>query len=81
MRKFGVHYSCVTGTVYTQFTNMAADRWLEDRALYGRYNCTSYQLMIGKKKQLQETVHSSLLLGCIYLLYMLYSNLSRMYCR
>jgi len=81
MRKFGVHYSCVTGTVYIQFTNMAADRCLEDRALYGRYNCTSYQLMIGKKKQLQETVHSSLLLGCIYLLYMLYSNLSRMYCR
>ena len=81
MRKFGVHYSCVTGTVYIQFTNMAADRCLEDRALYGRYNCTSYQLMIGKKKQLQETVHSSLLLGCIYLLYVLYSNLSRMYCR
>ena len=28
------------------------------------------------KKQLQETVHSTLLLGCFYLLYMLYSNLS-----
>ena len=28
------------------------------------------ELMI--KKQLQETVHSTLLLGCFYLLYMLY---------
>ena len=37
------------------------------------------ELMI-KKKQLQETVHSTLLLGCFYLLYMLYSNLSRTYC-
>ena len=54
MRKFGVHYSCVTGTVYIQFTNMAADRWLEDRALYGRYNCTSYQLMIGKKSNYKK---------------------------
>ena len=36
------------------------------------------ELMI--KKQLQETVHSTLLLGCLYFLYM-YSNLSRMYCR
>ena len=33
-----------------------------------------------KKKQLQETVRSTLLLWCFYLLYMLYSNLSRMYC-
>jgi len=39
-------------------------------------------LMTGKKKtQLQETVHSTVLLGCFYLLYMLYSNLSHMYCR
>ena len=29
------------------------------------------ELMIVKKKQLQETVHSTLLLGCFYLLYML----------
>ena len=28
------------------------------------------------EKQLQETVHSTLLLECFYLLYMLYSNLS-----
>ena len=34
------------------------------------------ELMIGKK-QLQETVCSSVLLGCFYPLYMLYSNLSR----
>ena len=33
--------------------------------------------MIGGKKQLQETVHSTILLGCYYHLYMLYSNLSR----
>jgi len=38
------------------------------------------ELMIGKKKQLQETVHSTLLLGCFYLLYVLYSNLSRVDC-
>ena len=31
------------------------------------------ELMI-VKKQLQETVHSTVLLGCFYLLYMLYSN-------
>ena len=37
------------------------------------------ELMI-KKKQLQETVHSTLLLGCFYLLYMLYSNLSLVFC-
>ena len=37
------------------------------------------ELMMGKK-QLQETEHSTLLLGCFYLLYVLYSNLSRMYC-
>ena len=37
------------------------------------------ELLIGKKK-LQETVHSTLLLGCFYLLYMLYSNLSRAHC-
>jgi len=29
------------------------------------------ELMIVKKKQLQETVHSTVLLGCFYLLYML----------
>jgi len=29
------------------------------------------ELMIVKEKQLQETVHSTLLLGCFYLLYML----------
>jgi len=29
------------------------------------------------KKHLKETVHSSLLLGCFYLWYMLYSKLSR----
>ena len=33
-----------------------------------------------KKKQLQETVHSTLLLGCFNLLYMLYSNLYRVFC-
>ena len=33
-----------------------------------------------KKKQLQETVHSTVLLWCFYLLYMLYSNLSPVYC-
>ena len=27
-----------------------------------------------------ETVHSAVLLGCFYLLYMLYSNLSRVFC-
>ena len=32
-----------------------------------------------KKKQLQETVHSTLLLGYFYLLYM-YFNLSRVFC-
>ena len=37
------------------------------------------ELMI-KKKQLQETVHSTVLLGYFYLLYMLYSNLSCVYC-
>jgi len=38
------------------------------------------ELMI-VKKQLQETVHSTVLLGCFYLLYMLYnSNLSRVFC-
>ena len=37
------------------------------------------ELMIEKK--LQETTHSALLLGCFYLLYMLYSNLSRVFCR
>jgi len=36
------------------------------------------ELMI-KKNQLQENVHSTLLLGCFYLLYMLYSNLSRVF--
>jgi len=36
------------------------------------------ELLIGKK-QLQETVHSTLLVGCFYLLYMLYSNLSRVF--
>ena len=36
------------------------------------------ELMI--KKQLQETVHSSALFVCFYLLYMLYSNLSRVFC-
>ena len=30
-----------------------------------------YDIMIVKKKQLQETVHRTLLLGCFYLLYML----------
>jgi len=29
------------------------------------------ELMIVKKTQLQETVHSTVLLGCFYLLYML----------
>ena len=33
-----------------------------------------------KKKQLQETVHSTLLLGCFCLLYMLYSNLTLVFC-
>ena len=28
------------------------------------------ELVIVKKKQLQETVHSTVLLGCFYLLYM-----------
>jgi len=37
------------------------------------------ELMI-VKKQLHETVHSTLLLGCFYLLYMLYSKLSRVVC-
>ena len=32
--------------------------------------------LMNKKKQLQETVHSTLLLRCFYLLFMLYSNLS-----
>jgi len=30
-------------------------------------------------KKIQETVHSTVLFGCIYLLYMLYSNLSRVF--
>jgi len=37
------------------------------------------ELMIGKK-HLQEITRSTLLLGCFYLLYILYSNLSRVYC-
>jgi len=38
------------------------------------------ELMIGEGGgQLQETIRSSLLLGCFYLLYM-YSNLSSVYC-
>ena len=37
------------------------------------------ELMI-VKKQLPETVHSTVLLGCFYLLYMLYSDLSRVFC-
>jgi len=37
------------------------------------------ELMI-EKKQLQETVHSTPLLGCFYLLYILYSNVSRLFC-
>ena len=41
---------------------------------------TVSELMIVKKNQLQQTVHSAVLLGCFYLLYMLYSNLSRAYC-
>jgi len=36
------------------------------------------ELMI--KKQLQGTVNSTLLLGCFYVFYMLYSNLYRVYC-
>jgi len=36
-------------------------------------------LFVKKKKQLQETVHSTLLLGCFCFLYMLYSNLSRVF--
>ena len=35
---------------------------------WGESEC---ELMIVKKKQLQETVHSTLLLWCFYLLYML----------
>jgi len=38
------------------------------------------ELMIVKKKQLQKTVHRTLLFGCFYLLYTLYSNLSPVYC-
>ena len=37
------------------------------------------ELMIVKKKPLQKTVHRTLFLGCFYLLYMLYSNLSQMF--
>jgi len=37
-------------------------------------------MIVKKKKQLQETVHSTVLLGCFYLLYLLYSNLSHMFC-
>ena len=37
------------------------------------------ELMIVKKK-IQETVDSTLLFGCFYFLYMLYSNLSRVVC-
>ena len=33
-------------------------------------------MIVKKKKQLQETIHSTVLLGRFYLLYMLYSNLS-----
>jgi len=38
------------------------------------------ELMIVKKNHYKKTVHSTVLLGCFYLLYMLYSNLSRMVC-
>ena len=38
------------------------------------------ELMIVKKTQLQEAVHSTLLLGGFYLLLMLYSNLSLVFC-
>ena len=34
-------------------------------------------LSVVKLYQLQETIHNTLLLGCFYLLYMSYSNLSR----
>ena len=34
----------------------------------------------GEGRQLQDSVRSTLLLGCFYLLYMLYSNLSCVYC-
>ena len=38
------------------------------------------ELMIGGGGQLKETVRSTFLLGRFYLLYMLYSNLSHVYC-
>jgi len=38
------------------------------------------ELIIAKKKQLQETANSAVLLGCLYLMYMLYFNLSRVVC-
>ena len=38
------------------------------------------EIMIVKKKKLQETVHSTALLGCFHLLYMWYCNLSRVVC-
>ena len=40
------------------------------------------EIMIVKKKktQLQETLHSTVLLGCFYLLYKWYCNLSRVVC-
>ena len=41
-------------------------------------NVLQYKIYI--KKQLQETVHSTLILGCFYLLYVLYCNVSRVYC-
>ena len=53
---------------------------------YDKFFCTLSQLsqnivvLMIKKKQLQETVHSTPLLGCFYLLYMFYSNLSRVFC-
>ena len=37
------------------------------------------ELMIAKIRY-KKTVHRTLLLGCFYLLYMLYSNLSRVFC-
>ena len=41
-----------------------------------KYVNQKLNVIVQETVQLQETVNSTLLLGCLYLLYMLYSNLS-----
>ena len=51
-----------------------------NQCCHGNATSTSELLIGGGGGQLQETVHSTVLLGYFYLLYMLCSNLSHVYC-